>query len=276
MGLVGTEAAAATAMQANAKNFSYPAAGFQNPIEHSLLYNMLSSPHVFPPQAVKDAIVAEDFSEYLATNELVKVLGIISVDSSSPQHQQQQQQHVCSYAQLSALLTLSAEKWPPPDNMTNTDNSINSNDSIDFSDEQQQQQQPPPPPPLPKIADDKDSSVPQVLCKHLLQTVIKHAAEHDLDREREVQELLEPLERLHRKKGNNLFLKLILPAYVGYAASIVTANPLPLLLGTMATQVMSVNMAAKEHRESSNLHDFQTRTNRMADAETTSLLDETH
>jgi hypothetical protein len=68
--------------------------------------------------------------------------------------QSQQHEEVCSYAQLSAILALAAEMWPAPLERNNSD-------AINIS---------------------------QTLCKALLQCVIRHAKEHDLERESEVQE----------------------------------------------------------------------------------------
>ena len=225
-GLVGTEAAAAKSLQSNARNFKYPTAGFLTPVEHTLLYNMLSAPHVFPVSAMKETIEAEDFSEYLLTKQ------VLDKNSKEPP------EYVCSSAQLTALLALAAEKWPPPENK------------------------------------DSEPSIPQILCKKLINTVVRHAAEHDLDRELKVQELLQPLEALKEEQGGATFVALVLPTYIGYGMSIATANPLPVLIGSMATQMLSARVIVKEQQENSNMSDLQNTTKRMADVETTSLLDE--
>ena len=226
-GPVGTEAVALENMKRNRKDFGYPSQGFVTPIEHSLLYAMISEPTLYPEKVVKDQIYEEDFTVYLVGKQVSK-------------------EPVVSYAQLSAILALSAEKWPP----------------------QPQQEQ-----------DDDDSqqaaptSVPQVLCKTLLQCVIRHAEQHSLDREAEVQELLAPVERLATKRDAKAELAAILPIYIGMGATLVTANPLPLWVGAAVTNVMSSRVIAQED-ERQNMSSIASQTNRMADIEKASLLDE--
>lgn len=222
-GPVGTEAVALENMKRNRKDFGYPAQGFVTPIEHSLLYAMISEPTLYPENVVKDQISEEDFTVYLLGKQVSK-------------------EPVISYAQLSAILTLSAEKWPP------------------------QQQQ-----------DDSQhaapTSVPQILCKALLQCVVRHAEQHNLDREAEVQELLAPVERLATKRDAKTELAVILPIYIGMGATLVTANPLPLWVGATVTNVMSSRVIAQEG-ERQNMSSIASETNRMADVEKASLLDE--
>ena len=72
---------------------------------------------------------------------------------------------------------------------------------------------------FPPAEDAARRSVPQVVCKAILQTVVRHAEEHDLERESEVQELLEPLSRLNDQKANQAGLALVVPMYLGLGAS---------------------------------------------------------
>lgn len=222
--VVGTEAVAAQNLIKNQYNFRYPKAGFCSKIEHSLLYSMLSRPDVYPASVIKDTIRNEDFSEYLLL---------------MPAKHQTDEQEICSYAQLTAILALAAEKWPPP--AATSDNSNNEN----------------------------DAGIAQILCKVLLQCVIRHAEEHNLDRESEVQDLLQPLERVTLQKGRQSALAAILPAYIGLGASLLAGgNPLPFWIG----YAVSINAVANQERELANFRQIASTTNRMADVETTSLL----
>lgn len=87
---VGTHAVAVKAIERNGKNFKYPPAGFVTPVEHSLLYAMISQPKVYPSTALSEHILEEDFEQYMETN-----------DNSA------------SYAQLSALLAHTTENFKP-------------------------------------------------------------------------------------------------------------------------------------------------------------------
>lgn len=138
-----------------------------------------------------------------------------------------------SYAQLSAILALSSVRWPPED-------------------------------------DNEQDNVGQVLCKALLKCVIRHAEQNGLDREPEVQEFLHPVQIYSTRRESKAALKQILPLYVGYAASLVTANPFPVLVGMS----MMMNGNDKHAKERDNLEAFKSETNRRADVEKASLLDE--
>ena len=135
-----------------------------------------------------------------------------------------------SYAQLCAILALSIEKFPP---------------------QHRQQEQ---------------HSISQKLCKNLLSCITKYAEEHDLDRQAEIKEFLDPVER-HTETRTT---KYMLPFYVGYTASLVTLNPIPMLLGlsVMAGRVDDVDKQRK------NLKSVIEETNRRSDVERISLLDE--
>jgi hypothetical protein len=225
--LQGTEAVAAKNLKTNQQSFRYPATGFCTPIEYSLLYAMISRPDVYPETVVQDAIKNEDFSEYLV------------VKPQKPQSRQQDEEEICSYAQLSAMLALAAEMWPAP-----VETEPNSSDVI---------------------------NIPQTLCKTLIQCVIRHAQEHDLERESEVKELLQPLQRISLQKGRRGALVMALPMYIGLGTSLVMGgNPLPLWIG----YAMSVKELAKQEGEDRSFQQLANTTNRMADVETTSLLSE--
>ena len=61
------------------------------------------------------------------------------------------------------------------------------------------------------------------MCKYVLKTIVRYAEEHDLDRQTEIQELLEPVERHAEKRNNKAALNQVLPFYIGYAATIIVS-----------------------------------------------------
>lgn len=219
---VGTEAKAMENIKRNSRDFGYPSEGFVTHVEHSLLYAMLSDPKHYPQDVVKQQIDEEDFEVYLEVN-------------TASSKASNDDEPVISYAQLSALLALSAEKLPPQED------------------------------------DNKDEiSSQERLCKVLLQTVVRYAEDHDLDRGKEVQEFLQPVQRIAAKHESSAALSAILPFYVGYAASLVTLNPLPMFVGATVTALSETNVG-----EQTNVKTFAKESSRKADLEKTSLLDET-
>jgi hypothetical protein len=211
--VIGTEAKALENIQHNRRHFNYPAGvDFCNPIEHSLLYSMISAgATVYPEDVVLHHIQEEGFSEYL------------EVQNHGPD----------SYAQLSALLALSAEKFPPSQS-------------------------------------GETASISSALCKKVLQCVVKYAQEHDLDRQAEVEEVLTPVERYVVAKTGKAEMKAILPFYLGYTVSILTANPIPMMIGfgMMAGNTQDITT------ERTNMSKISNESHRIADVETTGLLDE--
>ena len=97
---VGTEALALKNMQQNSKTFDYPPTGFTTPIEHSLLYATVSQPSLFPETVIQSVMADEDFFQYLSVRHDPKL-------NNNPDGTK------TSYAQLSAILSLAAEVWPP-------------------------------------------------------------------------------------------------------------------------------------------------------------------
>jgi hypothetical protein len=241
--VVNTEVIAAKALAKNALAFRYPKFGFVTKIEYSLLYSMINRPDIYPAAVIKDAIRAEDFTEYL----------LVHPDPAS----KQPSEDICSYAQLSALLALASEKWPPP---------------VEGQEQQQKQ----------SMSSDSatttttngvvaTSDVARTLCKVLLQCVIRHAEEHNLDREAEIDELFQPFHRVTNDKVNRSAVAAILPAYVGMGASILAGgNPIPFYIG----YAVSINAIANQERELANFKQIATTTNRMANVETADLLND--
>jgi hypothetical protein len=232
-GPVGTEALALSNIESNAKQFGYPPEGFVTPIEHSLLYAIISEAGTtYPKDVIERQIVEEDFKSYM----LVNTPGSSTYTEDDPK---------ISYAQLSAILGLSAVKLPPP---PDDDDTSNKND----------------------VHQKEESTVGQKLCKALLKCVIRHAERHNLDREAEVQEFLRPVQIYTLKRENKAALVHILPMYLGYAATLVTANPVPMLLGAS----VALSMKDKSAKERDHVKAYSSESNRRSDVEKASLLDE--
>ena len=287
------------------------------PIEHSLLYAMIEHPQNYPESVVRKEIEEEEFDVYLLVNEdeATKRRNRWRNDDNGNQHDgggesdnnnndnsgsnddannmQSSSQTTTtstaeeprvSYAQLSALLALSAEKNPSipaperiPTQNTNNNSSFSSNSrrisqgtsnsakssnnnattATNNNNHQQQQQLP---------------SIGQALCKKLLKTITSYCTTHPalhLDRESEIREFLSPIEKQCAIKNEKAALQQLLPAYVGYTLSLVTGNPLPLLVGAVA-------LAGKDPMmdENTNVSGFRGMGGRVADVETAGLLDE--
>lgn len=244
--MVGTQAKAAEHMQKNREYFHYPQDfQFVTPIEHSLLYSMVDEgPAVYPEEVVLSHIDDEDYSVYLP---MVAINGTSSSRQSSFQDSSDDDRRDCendvsnqaeehervSYAQLSAILSLSAEKYPPNEK-------------------------------------DEKESISKKLCKRILGCVVKYAQEYDLDREAEISDLLRPVEEHSMKRSAKAELRQAVPFYVGYAATLITANPIPMMIGWSV--MASGNQKAE--KEMKNLSSITKETNRRSDVEKTSLLDE--
>eukprot|EP00804_Cyclotella_cryptica_P010933 CCRYP_016677-RB/>CCRYP_016677-RB protein AED:0.09 eAED:0.09 QI:0/0/0/1/0/0/3/0/293 len=230
---VGTEAKALENISKNAQFFNYPPEGFITPIEHSLLYAMILYPEQYPESVVRKEIHDEEFDAYLYVKDPVSQQAAAAAAA-------------VSYAQLSALLALSAEKNPSTAAQERASPSSNNNNN-----------------------NNNQLSIGQTLCRKLLKTVTKYAESHSLDRHREIRELLDPVEKRCQIRNEQAALKQLLPAYAGYTLSLVTGNPLPLLIGAAA---LVGNDPMVEENE--NVHGFRGMGGRTADLETVGLLDE--
>ena len=242
-----TQTQANEALAENARYFSYPPAGFVSPIEHSLLYSMIRESSIYPPEAIRQAIEEQDFTEFLqirhdhSSNKKNK--------DDDPYHESTQ---FCSYAQLSALLSLAMHKWPPH---------VEDNNTSSHSTEKQPTNTEP------------ESSIPQFLSRRLLRTIVEYATEHDLDRQHEIDEFLQPaIQRTRARMDQAANRKLNAPFYAGVALSIATANPLPMYLAyTAGTMSFLQDDSLKE---GANLQKVAERSQRTANVETASLMDE--
>jgi hypothetical protein len=120
-----------------------------------------------------------------------------------------------------------------------------------------------------------DSKVAQVLCHHILKCLVTYADEHGLDRKLETDELLQPLVRHAKQRGDQAMLTIILPAYVAWSATMLMGNPLPILMASVVMNVASVKQQlTKEANGSENISSFVKSSHRMTDTEHASLLDE--
>ena len=192
--VVGTEKAALEELHSNQKDFRYPAEGFEEKVEYTLLYSMLLNPDVYPEEVVKEFIAEEDFNRYLIVKDARGQFAARSETATEIEAR-------VSYAQLSAILALSAEKFPPKDRKGDSvmNSSTRSTSKYD------------------------NKSISETMCKYVLKTVVRYAEEHNLDRQTEIQELLGPVERHAEKRNNKAALNQVLPFYIGYAATIIVS-----------------------------------------------------
>lgn len=242
-GPVGTEAKAAAAKEKNARNFHYPSAGFVCPVEHTLLYAMLTEPTIYPEEVIKNEIDSEDFEDYLPLNTPMPVRG----DEDAP----------ASLAQLSVLLAVSSAKFPSHDETAL--------DEFGFPNERT----------INERKKKKEESIPYILSKKIINTVVRYADEHNLDRSAEIDELTSPVNSYLQKRIAKNEISESVPMYVGYTASLLTANPLFFMVGAAVTVGKASNNAnAREERI--NADALAAEAARRGDAEKTGLLDENY
>ena len=245
--IVGTQAKAQKNIEKNKKTFKYPKEGFITPIEYSLIYSMIQEgPKVYPEDVVLKHIEEEDFTMYMPVQQIDSLM--MSTTLSMNQNQVVDNNgdagddtiddfatHRVSYAQLSAILALAGEKFKPQRDC------------------------------------DKPNSIPQNLCQKVLNCVVAYAKRYDLDREVEIKELLKPVEKRLVKTATNQEIRDVLPFYLGYTASLITLNPLPMLVGFT---VMTQNSKNGSENLNRNLNQITKATERRSNEEQTSLLDE--
>jgi len=267
-------------MARNAKNFKYPPGGFVTPVEHSLLYAMIQYPERYPESVVKGEIVEEEFEQYLyvkdeasgrsrrrgedddhrrnreggeGSDHATAAASHPSNDDDDDDDDDDDERRV-SYAQLSALLALSAEKNPStatPDGQQHSSTSSSSSNNNNNN------------------KDDQQVSVGQALCRKLLRTITRYCDSMSLDRKTEIAEFLQPVERRCQVRSEKAALRTLLPAYAGYTVSLLTGNPIPLLIGVAALSVEDTMV-----EETANVSNFSSAGSRRAQIETAGLLDE--
>ena len=281
--VVGTEANAVKQMTRNAKYFHYPKSGFETPIEHSLLYAMIQYPERYPESVVKGEIYDEDFEQYLYVKDEKMTTTTLGGGGSGTgsgrrgrggeeRKEEEGSDHAVatidddidnntddrrvSYAQLSALLALSAEKNPSTatPSVGGTSGKGGNSDGGGGGNHNKK---------------DEELSIGQALCRKLLRTITRYSDAHFLDRSIEVAEFLNPVEIRCRQRNEKAALKTLLPAYAGYTVSLLTGNPLPLLIGVAALTVEDTMV-----EETANVTGFSAAGGRTSSLETASLLDE--
>ena len=104
--------------------------------------------------------------------------------------------------------------------------------------------------------------------------LIKYANQHDLDRQAEITEFLQPaVERTRQRLGRAIHVKFLLPYFAGAALSVATGNPLPLYLAYTGGMVsyLKDDAVTKEKEHALKIHK---QSQRAANVETASLMDE--
>jgi hypothetical protein len=298
--IVGTEKIAYKALQRNTIAFQYPKLGFITKIEYSLLYTMMNHPEIYPKNVIYDMIQQEDYIQFIYVNEPPTTT---STTTTTSDNTTQNDHSICSYAQLSALLALAAEKWPPPSSSSSfqhhEDNSNGStpsrvqqqqqttqrrnyNDDDDDEDDeydeyhqrrrQRQEQSSTGNTDTTTTTNSSDINIVQTLCQLLIQCIIRHCNEHQLDRETEINELFVPFQKVVSDQANRSALLSVVPAYIGMTATILTGgNPIPFYIG----YAMSINAIAQQEKDLANYKQIASTTSRMSNIETTNLLHDT-
>eukprot|EP00977_Amphora_coffeiformis_P003656 scaffold710_cov171-Amphora_coffeaeformis.AAC.25 len=185
-------------------------------------------PTIYPLDVIRQAIQEQDFDEFLTVK-----------DNRRKNTAAGGEEEICSYAQLTAILSLAMQKWPQSTDKENP-----------------------------------QDSVPQFLCQALLRTVVRYAKEHDLDRDHEIAEFLNPaVERTKQRMDDAANAKMNLPFYLGLGLSVATGNPLPMYLAYAAgtASFLKDDVVTKE---GAHLEKVSMQSKRTANIETASLMDE--
>ena len=314
--LVGSEQWAQLELQKNRTLYHYPINGFVNKIEYTLLYNMISYPNIYPIHVLHPMLLEEDYSLYITINDTESTESRTESDSngsgnrknttaaastsSTPNHTTTATTTTsdallssnCSYAQLTALLALAADKWPPPPPPTASTNNnhdttparatssssrnrSNYNDNDDDDDDeyeqsrrrrQQQQQQ------STKEQQQEQLSIVPTLCQLLIQCIIRHCDQYNLHRETEINELFLPFQKVTSDQTTKRAIMSTLPAYMGLTVTILSGgNPIPFYIG----YAMSISAISQQEVQLQNYHHIAQTTTRMSHMETTNLLQDT-
>jgi hypothetical protein len=117
------------------------------------------------------------------------------------------------------------------------------------------------------------TQIPEKLCKAILKQIIKYAYQHDLDRQTELKELLDPLIAYANKRGRKQSLQL-LPWFAALTVS--TVNPLAFYSTYMTMIMVNGENMNKRDRADQNTIDIVESGNRHGKVEKAGLLDEDH
>jgi hypothetical protein len=188
----GSEAVAVESQQVNAKTFKYPMEGFETWIEHSLLYTMIRESNIFPPEAVLKAINEEEYTQYFIIKE----------------KQQQKQQN-----NQQKNINDDDDDDDNDDDDSNRDSFNSTKKTVEAEVSYAQLTA------LLALAGEEWSStseVPQTLCKAISKQIIKYANKHDLDRQQELKELLNPLIDYAKGRGRKQVSSFFLSFYLSF------------------------------------------------------------
>lgn len=228
----GSEAVAVESQQINAKTFHYPPGGFENWIENTLLYTMIRESSIFPAETVLKAIDEEDYSQYFKVKRT--------------EQPSKRQEHTFD------------------DDKNETDARKPGESEVAYAQLTA----------LLALAGEEWSSsseVPQRLCNAISKEVIKYANKHNLDREQELKELLDPLIDYAKGRGRKQMLSM-LPWFAALTVS--TVNPLAFYATYMSMLAANSDSLNKGDRADRNTIDMAKMGNRHANVEKASLLDE--
>lgn len=229
----------------------------------------MNHPDVYPSSTIYTMMKSENYIQYIYVNTNRTTTTTTTNNTTTSKDDTDP---ICSYAQLSALLALAAEKWPPPSSSSSsTDGTTVANgpsrrnyDDDDVSNNNNNNST--------TNIDNYNLNIVQLLCQILIQTIVRHAEIHQLDRETEINELFIPFQRVTTNKANQSAIMAIVPAYIGMATSIITGgNPIPFYIGYM----MSINAIINQEKELANFKQVAQTTTRMSNVETTNLLYDT-
>jgi hypothetical protein len=252
----GSEAVAVESQQINSKTFKYPPQGFVTPIEHTLLYTMIRESSIFPPETVLEAIDNEDYTQYFYINEKEKKQSGV-MDSQQQQQQQQQQQHQDHGSDYQSSTTTTTTT-------TTSSAAQSSNSNISYAQ-------------LTAVLalsgeEWSDSTkVPERLCQAISKQIVKYANQHDLDRQQELKELIDPLLDYANNSRTKQSLQL-LPWFAALTVS--TINPLAFYTTYMTMIAVNGENLAKRDMADRNTIDIAELSSRKANVEQASLLDE--
>mmetsp|Transcript_27683 Transcript_27683/g.31051 ORF Transcript_27683/g.31051 Transcript_27683/m.31051 type:complete len:317 (-) Transcript_27683:18-968(-) len=249
----GSEVVAVESQQVNAKTFKYPSGGFETWIEHSLLYTMIRESNIFPPETVLKAIDEEEYTQYF----------IIKQKQQHHNHQRKINNDNDDYNSdgNKYSTTLAAATATT---ITATTTAV----AAEVSYAQLTA--------LLALAGEEWSSsseVPQQLCKAISKQIIKYANKHDLDRQQELKELLNPLIDYAKGRGRKQALQM-LPWFAALTVS--TINPLAFYATYMSMLAANSDSLSKGDRADRNTIDMAEMGSRHGNVEKASLLDEDH
>jgi hypothetical protein len=213
---------------------------------------MIRESSIFPPETVLEAIDQEEYTQYFYVNEKEKkYAGVIDSQQQQQQQKQSQQQpqkqlHHDSDHQVSSTLGHSCSSNISYAQLT----AILALAGEEWSD---------------------STKVPERLCQTISKQIVKYANQHDLDRQQELKELIDPLLDYANKSRTKQSLQL-LPWFAALTVS--TINPLAFYTTYMTMIAVNGENIAKRDMSDRNTIDIAEMSSRRANVEKASLLDE--